>query len=107
MAPGSPETGGEASEGPDGLEGPQIDAGEVPGASQSLIVGSFEYYRALHPEAGPRMWQFLADCYADNGGEQTLAQVQDDADRVGGRPGRAHRAIVDALAADGFRFETR
>lgn len=107
MAPGSPGTGGEASEGPDGLEGPQIDAGEVPAASQTLTVGSFEYYRALHSEAGPRMWQFLADCYADNGGEQTLAQVQDDADRVGGRPGRAHRAIVAELAADGFRFETR
>lgn len=100
MAPGSPGTGGEAS------EGPQIDAGEVPAASQTLTVGSFEYYRALHPEAGPRMWQFLADCYAENGGEQTLAQVQADADRAGGGADRAHRAIVAELGRV-FTFEER
>lgn len=106
MAPGSPGTGGEASEGPDGLEGQQIDGMETPAASQTLIVGSVEYYRALHPEGGPRLWRFLADCYAENGGEQTLAQVQADADRAGGGADRAHRAIVAELGRV-FTFEER
>jgi hypothetical protein len=52
------------------------------------------------------MWQFLADCYAENGGEQTLAQVQADADRAGGGADRAHRAIVAELGRV-FTFEER
>lgn len=85
------------------VNGPQIDADEP---SEALEPGSFEYYRAEHPEAGPRLWQFLADAYRDNGGRSEMSLDEVQAATPGGEVNRARRMIAAELGQT-FQFEQR
>lgn len=85
------------------VNGPQIDAGEP---SEALEPGSFEYYRAEHPEAGPRLWRFLADAYRDNGGRSEMSLDEVQAASPGGEVNRARRMIAAELGRT-FQFEER
>lgn len=99
--------------GPDSPVGGREDAGAVGGAqidadepSEALEPGSFEYYRAEHPEAGPRLWQFLSDVYRDNGGRSEMSLDEVQAATPGGEVNRARRLIAAELGRT-FQFEER
>ncbi|WP_257477634.1 hypothetical protein [Acidipropionibacterium jensenii] len=88
------------------VNGPQIDADELLEALEAPEPGSFEYYRAEHPEAGPRLWRFLADAYRDNGGRSEMSLDEVQAATPGAQVNRARRMIAAELGRT-FQFEQR